>query len=45
MAKKIIGKGSKYAYTYLDADGNPLDGGKTRASKNGHFRSISLPEI
>lgn len=29
MAKKIIGKGSKYAYTYLDADGNPLDGGKS----------------
>lgn len=29
MAKKIVGKGSKYAYTYLDADGNPLDGGKT----------------
>jgi hypothetical protein len=29
MAKKIIGKGSKYAYTYVDADGNPLDGGKT----------------
>jgi len=29
MAKKIIGKGSKYAYTYLDAEGNPLDGGKT----------------
>lgn len=29
MAKKIIGKGSKYAYTYLDADGNPLDGSKT----------------
>jgi len=29
MSKKIIGKGSKYAYTYLDADGNPLDGGKT----------------
>ena len=28
MAKKIIGKGSKYAYTYLDSDGNPLDGGK-----------------
>ncbi|MGB5817372.1 MAG: DUF1254 domain-containing protein [Thermoanaerobaculia bacterium] len=28
MAKKIIGKGSKYAYTYLDADGNPLDGSK-----------------
>ena len=29
MAKKIVGKGSKYAYAYLDADGNPLDGGKT----------------
>ncbi|WP_040896789.1 DUF1254 domain-containing protein [Xenococcus sp. PCC 7305] len=29
MAKEIIGKGSKYAYTYLDADGNPLDGSKT----------------
>ena len=29
MAMKIIGKGSKYAYTYNDADGNPLDGGKT----------------
>ena len=29
MAKKIIGKGSKYAYTYLDADGNPLDGSTT----------------
>ncbi len=29
MAKRIIGKGSKYAYTYLDVDGNPLDGGKT----------------
>ena len=29
MAKKIIGKGSKYAYTYLDSDGKPLDGGKT----------------
>jgi hypothetical protein len=29
MAKEIIGKGSKYAYTYLDAEGNPLDGGKT----------------
>lgn len=29
MAKKIVGKGSKYAYTYLDADGAPLDGGKT----------------
>ncbi|MEO0795350.1 MAG: DUF1254 domain-containing protein [Verrucomicrobiota bacterium] len=29
MAKKIIGKGSKYAYTFLDAEGNPLDGSKT----------------
>jgi len=29
MAMKIIGKGSKYAYTYKDADGTPLDGGKT----------------
>ena len=29
MAKKIIGKGSKYAYAYNDADDNPLDGGKT----------------
>jgi hypothetical protein len=29
MAKKIIGKGSKYAYTFLGADHNPLDGGKT----------------
>jgi len=29
MALKIIGKGSKYAYTYNDATGNPLDGGKT----------------
>jgi hypothetical protein len=29
MAMKIIGKGSKYAYTYNDADGNTLDGGKT----------------
>lgn len=29
MARKIIGKGSKYAYTYSDADGNPLDGSKT----------------
>jgi len=28
MSKKIIGKGSKYAYTYVDADGNPLDGAK-----------------
>ena len=29
MAKQISGKGSKYAYTYLDANGNPLDGSKT----------------
>jgi len=29
MAFRIIGKGSKYAYTYLDADGNPLDGKQT----------------
>jgi hypothetical protein len=29
MAMKIIGKGSKYAYTYNDSDSNPLDGGKT----------------
>jgi len=29
MAKKIIGKGSKYAFTFNDADGNPFDGGKT----------------
>ena len=29
MAKKIIGKGSKYAAAYLDAEGNPFDGSKT----------------
>jgi hypothetical protein len=29
MAAKIIGKGSKYAAAYLDADGNPYDGNKT----------------
>lgn len=29
MAKKIIGKGSKYAVAYNDADGNPFDGSKT----------------
>jgi hypothetical protein len=29
MAAKIIGKGSKYAAAYLDADGNPYDGSKT----------------
>ena len=29
MTFKIIGKGSKYAIAYTDADGNFLDGGKT----------------
>ena len=29
MAKKIIGRGSKYAYTYLDEDRQPLDGSKS----------------
>ena len=29
MAKKIIGKGSKYAVAYLDKEGNPFDGNKT----------------
>ncbi len=29
MTFKIIGKGSKYAVAYLDAEGNPYDGGKT----------------
>ncbi|MGB3715573.1 MAG: DUF1254 domain-containing protein [Candidatus Promineifilaceae bacterium] len=29
MAKKIIGKGSKYAFAYTDAEGNPFDGSKT----------------
>jgi len=29
MAKKFVGKGSKYAVAYLDKDMNPLDGGKT----------------
>ena len=29
MAAKIIGKGSKYAAAYLDADGKPYDGSKT----------------
>jgi len=29
MAKKIIGKGSKYAVAYLDKEMNPFDGGKT----------------
>ena len=29
MALKMVGKGSQYAFTYLDSNGNPLDGGKT----------------
>jgi hypothetical protein len=29
MAKKIIGKGSKYAYTFKDATGHTLNGSKT----------------
>lgn len=29
MALKKVGKGSQYAFTYLDASGNPLDGSKT----------------
>jgi hypothetical protein len=29
MAWKLIGKGSQYAWGYLDANGNTLDGGKT----------------
>ena len=29
MAKKIVGKGSKYAVAYLDKELNPLDGSKT----------------
>ncbi len=29
MARKIIGKGSKYAYAYTDAEGKPFDGSKT----------------
>ena len=29
MAVKIIGKGSKYAFAYTDAEGNPFDGSKT----------------
>ena len=29
MTAKIVGKGSQYAVAYLDAAGNPLDGGKT----------------
>ena len=29
MTAKMVGKGSQYAVAYLDAAGNPLDGGKT----------------
>jgi hypothetical protein len=29
IAMKLVGRGSKYAFGYLDADGNYLDGGKT----------------
>jgi len=29
MALKLVGKGSQYAFTYLDSNGNPLDGSKT----------------
>jgi hypothetical protein len=29
MEEKIIGKGSQYAWTARDTDGNPFDGGKT----------------
>ena len=29
MALKKVGKGSQYAFTYLDSSGNPLDGSKT----------------
>ncbi|MCP4382438.1 MAG: DUF1214 domain-containing protein [Hyphomicrobiales bacterium] len=29
MALKAVGKGSQYAFTYLDSNGNPLDGSKT----------------
>jgi hypothetical protein len=29
MAVKAVGKGSQYAFTYRDADGNALDGSKT----------------
>ena len=29
MAKKIIGKGSKYAFAFNDSDGNPFDGAKS----------------
>ena len=29
MEEKLIGKGSQYAWTCRDSEGNPLDGGKT----------------
>ena len=29
MALKAVGKGSQYAFTYRDSDGNPLDGART----------------
>jgi len=29
MTAKMVGKGSQYALTYVDSDGNALDGGKT----------------
>jgi hypothetical protein len=29
MAEKMVGKGSQYPWTALDADGNPFDGAKT----------------
>lgn len=29
MSRKMIGLGSQYAYTYVDSEGNPLDGAKT----------------
>ena len=29
MALKKVGKGSQYAFTYVDSNGNPLDGSKT----------------
>jgi len=29
MADKMVGKGSQYPWTPLDANGNPFDGGKT----------------
>jgi len=29
MSRKMIGMGSQYAYTFVDSEGKPLDGGKT----------------